>query len=146
MTVAESPKSPRAFHAPGAARKAAALLKRFSLPPEKKVRQLSRGNRARLCLLLALSFNPELIILDEPTSGLDPIVRRDFIENIVSEISEEDRKSTRLNSSHLVISYAVFCLKKKNLKLNTGWILLLPRRAMLLLSSWFLRTNLSNGG
>src|SRR5256885_8671934 len=30
----------------------------------------------------------------------------------------EDRKSTRLNSSHLVISYAVFCLKKKNNKLN----------------------------
>ena len=29
---------------------------------------------------------------------------------------KEDRKSTRLNSSHLVISYAVFCLKKKNLK------------------------------
>src|SRR5256885_12717809 len=31
------------------------------------------------------------------------------------EVSEADRKSTRLNSSHLVISYAVFCLKKKNL-------------------------------
>src|SRR2546426_5786339 len=30
-----------------------------------------------------------------------------------------DRKSTRLNSSHLVISYAVFCLKKKNKRLNT---------------------------
>src|SRR5688500_19214947 len=29
-----------------------------------------------------------------------------------------DRKSTRLNSSHLVISYAVFCLKKKNMKHN----------------------------
>src|SRR2546426_9011661 len=29
--------------------------------------------------------------------------------------SDRDRKSTRLNSSHLVISYAVFCLKKKNL-------------------------------
>src|SRR2546426_9171636 len=32
-------------------------------------------------------------------------------------ISQGDRKSTRLNSSHLVISYAVFCLKKKNNKL-----------------------------
>src|ERR1039457_7440278 len=31
-----------------------------------------------------------------------------------------DRKSTRLNSSHLVISYAVFCLKKKSLKIYTG--------------------------
>ena len=36
--------------------------------------------------------------------------------NIVDEIIEQDRKSTRLNSSHTVISYAVFCLKKKNKK------------------------------
>ncbi len=64
------------------------------------MRQLSRGNRARLCLLLALSFNPELIVLDEPTSGLDPIVRRDFIENIVAEIAEEGK--TVLFSSHIV--------------------------------------------
>jgi ABC-2 type transport system ATP-binding protein len=100
MTVAESITFTRAFHATWDDRKAADLLKRFSLPPEKKVRQLSRGNRARLCLLLALSFNPELIVLDEPTSGLDPIVRRDFIENIVSEIAEEGK--TVLFSSHIV--------------------------------------------
>jgi ABC-2 type transport system ATP-binding protein len=100
MTVAESLKFTRAFHDTWDDRKAADLLKRFSLPPEKKIKQLSRGNRARLCLLLALSYNPELIILDEPTSGLDPIVRRDFIENIVSEISEEGK--TVLFSSHIV--------------------------------------------
>ncbi|MDQ3920672.1 MAG: ABC transporter ATP-binding protein [Acidobacteriota bacterium] len=100
MTVAESIQFTRAFHDTWDERKAADLLKRFSLPPEKKVRQLSRGNRARLCLLLALSYNPELIILDEPTSGLDPIVRRDFIENIVSEISDEGK--TVLFSSHIV--------------------------------------------
>src|SRR5256885_10168704 len=35
--------------------------------------------------------------------------------------SEADRKSTRLNSSHLVISYAVFCLKKKKKKFGTWW-------------------------
>jgi ABC-2 type transport system ATP-binding protein len=100
MTVEESVNFTRAFHANWDERKAADLLKRFSLPPEKKVRQLSRGNRARLCLLLALSYNPELIILDEPTSGLDPIVRRDFIENIVAEISDEGK--TVLFSSHIV--------------------------------------------
>ncbi|HEX8145653.1 MAG TPA: ABC transporter ATP-binding protein [Pyrinomonadaceae bacterium] len=100
MTVEESVRFTRAFHETWDDRKAADLLKRFSLPPEKKVQQLSRGNRARLCLLLALSFNPELIILDEPTSGLDPIVRRDFIENIVAEIAEEGK--TVLFSSHIV--------------------------------------------
>jgi ABC-2 type transport system ATP-binding protein len=100
MTVEESVRFTRAFHENWDDRKAEDLRKRFSLPAEKKVRQLSRGNRARLCLLLALAFNPELIILDEPTSGLDPIVRRDFIENIVAEIAEEGR--TVLFSSHIV--------------------------------------------
>ncbi|MBV8859249.1 MAG: ABC transporter ATP-binding protein [Acidobacteria bacterium] len=100
MTVEESIRFTSAFHETWDDNKASDLLKRFSLPSEKKVRQLSRGNRARLCLLLALSFNPELIILDEPTSGLDPIVRRDFIENIVAEIAEEGK--TVLFSSHIV--------------------------------------------
>jgi ABC-2 type transport system ATP-binding protein len=100
MTVEESVRFTRAFHETWDDKKASDLLKRFSLPPEKKVRQLSRGNRARMCLLLALSFNPELIILDEPTSGLDPIVRRDFIENIVTEIADEGK--TVLFSSHIV--------------------------------------------
>jgi len=100
MTVEESIRFTRAFHRAWDDQKAAELLKRFGLPGDKKVRQLSRGNRARLCLLLALSFNPELIILDEPTSGLDPIVRRDFIENIVAEISDEGK--TVLFSSHIV--------------------------------------------
>src|SRR2546426_9318082 len=40
-------------------------------------------------------------------------------ESFVSLARDEDRKSTRLNSSHLVISYAVFCLKKKKKK-NSG--------------------------
>src|SRR5256885_6535659 len=37
---------------------------------------------------------------------------------IFIKLKKIDRKSTRLNSSHLVISYAVFCLKKKNIKLS----------------------------
>ena len=40
-------------------------------------------------------------------------------ENFGQPTSHGDRKSTRLNSSHLVISYAVFCLKKKNIQSNT---------------------------
>ncbi len=76
------------------------LLARFGLPKNKKIRELSRGNRARVCLVTALAFNPELIILDEPTSGLDPIVRRDFLENIIWEIGQEGR--TVLFSSHIV--------------------------------------------
>src|SRR5256885_12779088 len=38
----------------------------------------------------------------------------DGVDDVGARLAEQDRKSTRLNSSHLVISYAVFCLKKKN--------------------------------
>src|SRR5256885_10788474 len=41
------------------------------------------------------------------------LVRQELEMEPDSEIADLDRKSTRLNSSHLVISYAVFCLKKK---------------------------------
>src|SRR2546426_2402835 len=46
------------------------------------------------------------------------LARRELedLQEVTVRISEIDRKSTRLNSSHLVISYAVFCLKKKNIK------------------------------
>src|SRR5437899_361331 len=47
------------------------------------------------------------------TEGLDPLNRLLYVDARVS-LADEDRKSTRLNSSHLGISYAVFCLKKKN--------------------------------
>jgi ABC-2 type transport system ATP-binding protein len=100
MTVDESIRFTRAFHSNWDDSKADELLRRFGLPSGKKIKQLSRGNRARVCLLLALAFNPELIILDEPTSGLDPIVRRDFLENMIWEIGQEGR--TVLFSSHIV--------------------------------------------
>src|SRR5256885_8656276 len=48
-----------------------------------------------------------------------------------------DRKSTRLNSSHLVISYAVFCLKKKKIKLSLGALILFP--AILFVNTLVLR-------
>src|SRR5256885_8499924 len=41
-------------------------------------------------------------------------VAREYHKELVADRGMEDRKSTRLNSSHLVISYAVFCLKKKS--------------------------------
>src|SRR5256885_6607615 len=44
---------------------------------------------------------------------------RDANVDAVIALKPEDRKSTRLNSSHLVISYAVFCLKKKNISVST---------------------------
>jgi ABC-2 type transport system ATP-binding protein len=61
---------------------------------------LSRGQRARAGLVLALAHRPELLVLDEPSSGLDPVVRRDILGAIVRTVADEGR--TVLFSSHLL--------------------------------------------
>ncbi len=59
------------------------LAREFKLPPDSKIRDLSKGMRAKVALSLAMSFDPALLILDEPTSGLDPLVRRSFLESMI---------------------------------------------------------------
>ena len=77
-----------------------ALIDRFGLDPDQKVKHLSRGMNAQLALALALGHEPRLLVLDEPASGLDVVVRRDFLESIIGLIQEEGR--TVFLSSHLV--------------------------------------------
>ena len=49
------------------------LLERFDFDPTKRVKELSKGNKQKLALILGIAHDPELLILDEPTSGLDPL-------------------------------------------------------------------------
>jgi ABC-2 type transport system ATP-binding protein len=76
------------------------LRREFDLDPKAKIKQLSKGQRARAGLLIALAYRPELLVLDEPSSGLDPIVRRDILGAIIRTIADEGR--TVLFSSHLL--------------------------------------------
>ena len=57
---------------------AARLCERLQLDTEKKVEELSFGNRKKVGIVCALQHNPKLCILDEPTSGLDPLMQREF--------------------------------------------------------------------
>src|SRR5580692_2602968 len=72
----------------------------FDLDPNARIKTLSRGQRARAGLLVALAHRPELLVLDEPSSGLDPVVRRDILGAIIRTIADEGR--TVLFSSHLL--------------------------------------------
>src|SRR5467141_1850486 len=76
------------------------LRQAFALDIAAKIKDLSRGQRARAGLLVALAHRPELLVLDEPSAGLDPIVRRDILGAIIRTIAEEGR--TVLFSSHLL--------------------------------------------
>jgi ABC-2 type transport system ATP-binding protein len=79
---------------------AEALRQTFALDPAARIKTLSRGQKARAGLLMALAYRPELLVLDEPSSGLDPIVRRDILGAVIRTIAHEGR--TVLFSSHLL--------------------------------------------
>ena len=76
------------------------LRKTFGLDPAAKIKSLSKGQKARAGLVIALAYRPELLLLDEPSSGLDPIVRRDILGAVIRTIADEGR--TVLFSSHLL--------------------------------------------
>lgn len=83
MTVTEIGWYAAGFYNDSFASRFQSYLEQFQLPPKQKIRNLSKGTRAKLALTLALSHDPELLILDEPTSGLDTLVRREFLESMV---------------------------------------------------------------
>ena len=72
----------------------------FALDGAARIKTLSKGQKARAGLLIALAHRPELLLLDEPSSGLDPIVRRDILGAVIRTIAHEGR--TVLFSSHLL--------------------------------------------
>ena len=74
------------------------LIKQFALPPDRKLKHLSRGMKMKASLISSLAYRPRLLILDEPFSGLDPLVRQEFIDGIL-ELSEQE-SWTILISSH----------------------------------------------
>lgn len=65
------------------------LLVFMSLDPTKKIKQLSKGNRGRLKLVIALARRAPVLLLDEPFSGLDPIVRESIVKGLISYVDFE---------------------------------------------------------
>jgi ABC-2 type transport system ATP-binding protein len=100
MRVSELMSYSQAFYPRWDCRFAEELRGMFELDGGQKIRRLSRGQRARAGLLVALAHRPDLLVLDEPSSGLDPIVRRDILGAIIRTVSDEGR--TVVFSSHLL--------------------------------------------
>ncbi len=100
MTVGEMIRFTAAFFPRWRADLEQRYLRRFELPPDRKVKVLSRGTRTKLALLLALCRGAELLILDEPTSGLDPAMTEEVLQALVAHVASEEM--TVFFSSHQI--------------------------------------------
>jgi ABC-2 type transport system ATP-binding protein len=100
MRVGELIRYSRAFRPTWDDGYAEELRRSFALDSAARIKTLSKGQKARIGILIALAYRPDLLVLDEPSSGLDPIVRRDILGAIIRTVADEGR--TVLFSSHLL--------------------------------------------
>lgn len=83
------------------------LCRKLRVPEDKNIKEFSKGNKAKLAIVIALSHEAKLLLLDEPTSGLDPLVR-DEILDILNDYTRDENHSV-LISSHIVSDLEKLC-------------------------------------
>ena len=105
------------------------LAKRLDVDLDRPVRELSRGNRQKAGLLLALLGEPDLLLLDEPTSGLDPLIQQEFhhllrerveagaavllSSHVLSEVEHVADRVAIIRAGRLLIAESLATLREK---------------------------------
>ena len=108
------------------------LCERLQLDTDKKVEELSFGNRKKVGIVCALQHNPKLLILDEPTSGLDPLMQKEFFtilqerhragttiflsSHILSEVQRNCGRAAIIREGRLIACDSVEALSKTSAK------------------------------
>ncbi|CAR41061.1 ABC transporter ATP-binding protein [Streptococcus uberis] len=87
-------------------READRLCKLLEVPLQKKIQDLSLGNRKKVSIVCALQHQPDLLILDEPTSGLDPLMQERFFQII---LDAKEKGKTCFLSSHVLSEVKAYC-------------------------------------
>lgn len=87
-------------------READRLCKLLEVPLQKKIQNLSLGNRKKVSIVCALQHQPDLLILDEPTSGLDPLMQERFFQII---LDAKEKGKTCFLSSHVLSEVKAYC-------------------------------------
>ncbi len=100
MRIHELLRYTQAFHPLWDPAYARELLELFQIDPSKKVKNLSKGMRAQIGLIVAVAHRPELLVLDEPSTGLDAVIRKDILNTLVRTVADDGR--TAIFSSHLL--------------------------------------------
>lgn len=72
----------------------------FDIPMERKIGQLSKGQKMRVSFMLNTAMRPEVLIMDEPTSGLDAIAKSDLLEQVVAKV-EYGETAVIISTHHL---------------------------------------------
>ena len=86
--------------------KAMEMTNELALPLDKKIKTLSKGNRAKVKIILTLAREVPILVMDEPLSGLDPIVREDILNMIIRYLDVE--RQLGLISTHEVTEVEPF--------------------------------------
>lgn len=82
-------------------------IEQLGLDPGQKAGKLSGGQRAQLALTLGLAKRPQLLVLDEPVASLDPLARREFLQELMAAVAEQE--ISVLLSSHVVSDLERVC-------------------------------------
>ncbi len=82
------------------------LCSRLKLDTEKRIKQLSLGNRKKVSIVCAMQHKPKLFVFDEPTSGLDPLIQKNFFDLINEYVSVG---ATCILSTHVLSEVNRYC-------------------------------------
>ncbi|MDE5777871.1 MAG: ABC transporter ATP-binding protein, partial [Lachnospiraceae bacterium] len=85
---------------------ASMLCERLFVDMEKRIEELSLGNRKKVSIVCAMQHKPELFIFDEPTSGLDPLMQAEFFK-LILEYNKQG--TTCFLSSHVLSEIKKYC-------------------------------------
>lgn len=88
------------------AKEAEKLCDRLQVDTEKRIRELSLGNRKKVSIVCAMQHRPKLFIFDEPTSGLDPLMQAEFFKLIQEYVAEG---ATCMLSTHVLSEVKNYC-------------------------------------
>lgn len=85
---------------------AAMLCERLKVDTEKKINELSLGNRKKVSIVCAMQHKPKLFVFDEPTSGLDPLMQSEFFKLIQEYV---EKGATCMLSTHVLSEVKNYC-------------------------------------
>ena len=85
---------------------AAMLCERLKVDTEKKINELSLGNRKKVSIVCAMQHKPKLFVFDEPTSGLDPLMQTEFFKLIQEYV---EKGATCMLSTHVLSEVKNYC-------------------------------------